>query len=227
MTLQLNAPILPNGERMPTLSILTNDVYECGNSSVEMNHNLDGNLLTMKVLGIRIASPCKGPMGLAKGTVDLSSFPLGEYRVRITINRQVFKAALLVDSTHLKLDVIHADDRLLRIYNPRLNLIPKSTIWGKCEYSDSMAIDKAQQLFSQLEQLGAKKSQLPIGKYEDFYLHEVGTTQPKTLAANRFEFPFVYHYSGSLSPLQEILNGFRSDLKVTLKTCKGDVIRNF
>lgn len=227
MTLQMTAPILQGGARKFLLRVQTNDAYECTNYAVEHDARLEGNKLLIKVKGIRRTKPCADGVGPAVGNIDLSELKLGEYKVRITINRQIFAANLTVDSTYFKFDIPSEDPLLLRIYNGRLNLIPGGTIWGKCEYGDAKSKVKAQKFMSDLEKVGARKTMLPAGNYDEFYLHQPGVTEQKTVKGESFEYPFVYSFSGGLAPLQELMNGYRGDLKITLKNDKGETLRNW
>lgn len=227
MTLQMTAPILPGGARKFMLRIQTNDVYECSNYAVDQETALQGDRVVIKVNGIRRTKPCQTGVGPATSIIDLSQLTLGEYKVQITINRQVFKADLQVDSTFFHFSIPKTvDPTLLRIFNGRLNHIPAGTVWGKCEYVEPSKKAVALKFMAELEKAGALKSQLPVGNYDEFYLHTVGTTTEKSIKGERFEFPFVYSYNGSLMPLQEIANGFRKDLKITLKNDKGEVLGN-
>jgi hypothetical protein len=227
MTLQMTAPILPGGARKFMLKIQTNDVYECTNFAVENETWLQGNRLIVKVEGIRRTKPCGEGMGPAASFIDLSELGLGDYKVSITINRQVFKADLLVTENYFDFKIPeNVDQSLLRIYNGRLNMIPGGTIWGKCEYTSKEKKAKALKLMADLEKAGATKTALPIGNYDEFYLHTVGTTDEKSIKGERFEYPFVYSFNGDMASLQQILNGYSSDIKVTLKNDKGEVFRN-
>ncbi len=227
MTLQMTAPILPSGERKFMLKIQTNDVYECANFTVDNETTVQGDRVNIKVNGIRRTKPCASGVTTAASFVDLSKLGFGEYKVQITINRQVFKANLRVDSTFFHFDIPKSvDPTLLRIFNGRLNMIPAGTVWGKCEYSEVAKIETATKFFADLEKAGAMKTKLPIGNYDEFYLHTVGTTSEKSIKGERFEFPFVFSYQGSLLPLKEIANGYRKDLKITLKNDKGEILSN-
>lgn len=47
------------------------------------------------------------------------------------------------------------------------------------------------------------------------------------IQGERYQYPFVYSYSGDTAVLQEVMNSFRDKLKITLKTTKGEVLANF
>ena len=227
MTLQMTAPILPNGERKFMLKIQTNDVYECANFTVDNETTVQGDKVNIKVNGIRRTKPCVSGVATAASFVDLSKLGFGAYKVQITINRHVFKADLRVDSTFFHFDIPKSvDPTLLRIINGRLNMIPAGTVWGKCEYTEIAKIETATKFFADLEKAGAIKTKLPVGNYDEFYLHTVGTTSEKSIKGERFEFPFVLSYNGSLMPLREIANSYRNELKITLKNDKGEVLSN-
>lgn len=227
MTLQMTAPILSSGERKFMLKIQTNDVYEFSNYAVDHETWLQGDRVVIKVNGIRRTKPGEKGLGPAFSYIDLSALKKGEYKVQITINRQIFKAELAVDSTFYHFEIPKGTDPLLlKIFNGNLHQIPAATIWGKCEYTNHAKKETALKFMAEMEKAGAVKTKLPVGNYDEFYLHTVGTTTEKSVKAEHFEFPFVYSYKGSLLPLQEIANGFRDDLKITLKNDKGEVVKN-
>ncbi|MFN8394378.1 MAG: hypothetical protein U0176_06870 [Bacteroidia bacterium] len=228
MTLQLNAPILAAGERKFMLYIRTNDVYPCANYSVEYTKRVKGKKMTVVVTGIRRNQPCEPGMGPAVGAMDLSDFDIGTYKMLLIINRQFFKGTITVDSTYFDLTMArNVDPLLVRIYNGRLNMIPGGTLWGKCEYTEERKKALAERFMADLEKAGARKTALPPGNYDEFYLHQPGAAQPKSIKGEAWEYPFVFSYIGGMEPLLELANGYRSDLKITLKNDKGVVMRNW
>lgn len=228
MTLQLNAPILTGGARKFTLSIRTNDVYSCGNYTVEYSKRVKGKKMTVNVSGIRRNQPCEATMGPAVGTMDLSDFGLGTYKLLLIINRQFFRGTLTVDSTFFDLTMArNVDPLLVRIYNGRLNMIPPGTLWGKCEYTYERKKAVAERFMADLEKAGARKTALPPGNYDEFYLHQPGAAQPKSIKGESWEYPFVFSYIGGMEPMLELANAYRNDLKVTLKNDAGVVMRNW
>jgi hypothetical protein len=105
-------------------------------------------------------------------------------------------------------------------------MIPDNSIWGKCAYSDPKKKQEALRFMAELERAGAVRTALPVGNYDEFYLHTPGTTEQKTIQGERYEYPFVYTYAGDDAVLQEIMHAFRDQLKITIKTTKGKVMVN-
>ncbi len=227
VTLRLAAPISPDGIRKVFLEVQTNDVYECANFVVEHDANFEAGRLAVQLKGVRRTSPCAQGMAAALGRIDLTGMKKGSYEVRFTINRQVFKAKLAVADSSYDFRIPSENPILFRIFNSRLNLIPENAIWGKCEYKDVKQKQDALKFMAELEKAGAVKTLLPVGNYDEFYLHSPGVTEPKTLPGDRYEYPFVYHYVGDAAVLQEIMNAFRDRLKISLRTTKGETYTNF
>jgi hypothetical protein len=227
VTLKLAAPIGPDGIRKVFLEVQTNDVYECSNFGVEYHADFEAARLAVQLKGVRRTNPCAPGMAAALGRIDLTGMKKGSYEVRFTINRQVFKAKLAVADSSYDFRIPSENPILFRIINSHLNLIPENAIWGKCMYNDVKQQQVALQFMAELAQAGAVKTQLPAGSYDEFYLHRPGVTEPKMLAGDRYEFPFVYHYVGDAVVLHEIMNAFRDRLKISLRTTKGETYTNF
>ncbi|MFM2376529.1 MAG: hypothetical protein RLZZ165_1626 [Bacteroidota bacterium] len=228
MKLQMRESILRGGERQFMLEITTNDVYECSNFGVETHVNRKGGKVGVRVLGVRRTSPCAPGFGVAKGVIDLSALREGEYRVTFTINLQLFRTRLVVGATHYDFLIPERIDRgLLRIDNWRLNKIPEGTIWGECAYEGAARKDTVRRFMEELVRAGAAKTTLPAGDYGDFFLHEAGTTEPRSTQKDSFVHPFVFSYTGKLPPLQAVMDSFQGELRITLKNDKGEELRNF
>jgi hypothetical protein len=227
ITVRLAAPIKTDGTRKVFMEFQTNDVYECSNFALENDSRLDGSKILIGVRGVRRTSPCADGMGPAKARIDLTDLAKGEYKVRVTINRQVFKAKLSVADSCYDFRIPKENPLLFRIYNGRMNLIPDDVVWGKCEYVDAKLKAEANSFLGEMEKAGAKKTNLPVGSYDEFYLHYPGSTDPKLIQGDHYEYPFVYGFTGDLAVVQEIMNAFRGKIKITVKNTKGQVLTNF
>lgn len=227
VNLKLTAPIQPDGKRNVFLEVYTNDVYECGNFALENTAKVQGTKYTVVIKGVRRTQPCADGMAAASCKLSLAELAPGAYEVHISINRQIFRAQLKIFPDGYDFRIDDEDPQLIRIFNGHLNLIPNNTVWGKCEYTDPKRKQDALRFMAELQKAGAQLTQLPIGNYDEFYLHTPGTTEPKTVQGDRFEFPFVYSFAGDAGVLREIMNSFREQLKITLKTSKGQVFVNF
>jgi hypothetical protein len=227
VTLRLEAPIELSGTRKFILEVQTNDVYECANYSLDNSAKLEGSKLLIGLKGVRRTEPCTATMAPATCRIDLTELKAGAYKVRFNINRQIFKAKLTVADSSYDFRIASEDPRLFRIYNGHLNLIPANCIWGLSEYTDPKKKAEALKFMAALESAGAKKTSLPVGNYDEFYLHTAGTTEQKMIQGERYQYPFVYFYSGDTAVLQEVINSFRDKLKITLKTTRGEVLANF
>lgn len=227
LTLRLSSPVQVDGSRKPVLHMETNDVYECANTTLEYDAVVDGRRMFIKVKGIRVPEPCTPAMGRAATRVDLSKMELGTYDVTITINRQVFKAYLEITDTYLEFGIPNENPILLRIINPRLNLIPAQSIWGVSSYTSPERKADALTFMRELEARGATLTQLAVGDYEDFYLHNTGRTEEKMVRADLYEYPFVYHYTGDIRALEALINAYKGKLNITLKDSRGVQIQNF
>jgi len=227
VTLKLSAPISAKGERMYFLEVQTNDVYECANYVLEHDARTKGSLFAIHLKGVRRTNPCGQGMGPAQARIPISDLKPGNYKVRVTINRQIFRSKLTVADSSYDFRIGHEDPILFRIYNGHLNIIPDHVIWGKCEYVEPKKKQDALHFMKALEDAGAGKTMLPVGNYDEFYLHNIGTTEQKVIQGDHYEYPFVYSYGGDAAVLQEIMNAYRDKLKITLKNTKGQVFYNF
>jgi|GEM_PF-5018119 hypothetical protein len=227
VTLRMSAPVTVTGERKFLLGISTNDVYECKGTFIENEVHIQGTTLLIKLKNVRVPANCEAQMGPAVANIDLSSLKPGNYPIRVTINRQVFKADLEITPNYYNLVLGPEDPMLFRTFNGRLNLIPSNSVWGVCSYTRPEQRDLALKFMKELEAAGAQPTNLPAGNYDDFYLHETGKTQEKEVARSRYEFPFVYNFSGNLEVVKEILNSYQGKLDITYLNSRGLAIRNF
>jgi hypothetical protein len=227
VTLRLGAPIKEDGSRTLVLWMQTNDPYECRNTFLENDVDIVGGKLLIKVKGVRLPAVCEPGMGPAYAEMDVTALGLGEHPVTVNINRQIFKAKMAVTETYLDFSIPSEDPDLFKIFNTRLNLIPAETIWGTCTYKVPGQKADALAFMESLLAAGATKGQFPAGEYEGFYLHSVGQTEEKVLAADRHEYPFVFHYSGDASTLAPLLQPYQGKIDITLRDAKGRLYRNF
>lgn len=228
VTLRMSAPVEPDGGRKIILHMQTNDVYECAGTFIENEVLLEGHKLFIKVKGVRVPEPCSPALGPATTRIDLSKLGLGRFAVRATINRQVFKADLIITENYYDFVIVEKEDpTLFRIHNGRLNLIPNNGIWGVVQYNTPEQRAEVQRFMSALEAAGATRTQLPAGNYDDFYLHQAGTTQEKVVSPTQYEYPYVYQYSGDPAALRGVLESFRGRVQATLNTSDGYVYKNF
>lgn len=227
MTLRLSAPAQTDGSRKVILMMQTNDAYECANTIVEHESVLVGDKLNIKVKGVRVPETCEPTMGPAIARVDLTKIGPGKYPVTVTINRQVFRAKLEITDQYYDFTIPSEDPQLFRIYNTRLNLIPAQSVWGMCSYTRPEGKKDALAFMKAMEAAGAVLTQLPVGNYDDFFLHTVGRTEEKILRDDLYEFPFIYQYAGDPEDFAEIVQSFKGKLEITLKDSKGGLVKNF
>ena len=227
VTLRMNAPIQEDGHRKFMMGFQTNDVYECANFPIEYDARLEGSKLIVRLKGVRHTDPCETGMAPARTIVDLTQLETGKYKVRVIINRQVFKAKMELTDSYIDFDIPKEDPSLFRIYNGRLNLIPEGVIWGKCVYAEAKAKEHAKKFMAEMQKAGCTLTQIPAGNYSEFYLHQAGVTEQKVIQGERYEYPFVYAYTGDVLVLNEIMNSFRENLQITLKDLNGKVLTNF
>ena len=224
VTLKMEAPIMKDGSRKFYLDFRTNDVYECQNHFLDNEVRLEGNKLIVKIKGVKPMEPCITTMGPATARVDLTPLTAGKYKVRVIINRQVFKANLEVSETHYDLEIGNEDPQLFRIYNGRLNVIPANSIWGVCAYEDPHMKAEAEKFMDEMLNAGAQPTEIPAGNYGEFYLHYDGKTGEKVLSRDKYEYPFVFSYTGDVGALREVMNAFRDKLRITLKKHKRGAV---
>lgn len=227
VTLRMSAPILPDGHRKFMMGIQTNDVYECANFPIEYDARLEGSKLIIRLKGVRRAEPCETGMAPSRANIDLTQLTEGKYKVRVVINRQIFKAKMEINADYIDFEILKEDPSLFRIYNGRLNMIPEGTIWGKCVYNAANLKEDAKRFMAELQKAGCTLTQIPAGNYSEFYLHQPGITEQKVIQGDRYEYPFVFAYKGDILVLSEIMNGFRETLQITLKDLNGKVVQNF
>jgi hypothetical protein len=227
VTLRMETRVGSEGNHKFYLVLQTNDVYECANYQLENEVTIDGNKLVIRVKGVRYVEPCTMMMGPATALVNLTSLSKGTYKVRTIINRQVFKSALVIEDDYYDFSIKKEDPSLFRIYNGRLNVIPDSSIWGKCMYSDPYEKPVAEKFMKDLLAAGAAQTQLSAGNYGDFYLHYPGEALEKVINNKQYEFPFIYTYTGDSAILLEIMNAYKDRLKIILKTSTGQEFKNY
>lgn len=227
VTLRMSAPIKEDGHRRFMMGIQTNDVYECANFPIDYDARLEGSKLIIRLKGVRNATPCETGMAPASTDVDLTQLEVGKYKVRVIINRQIFKAKMELTDAYIDFEIGKEDPSLFRIYNGRLNLIPEGVIWGKCEYEEAKDKEVVKKFMADMLKGGCSITQIPAGNYSEFYLHQPGVTEQKVIQGERYEYPFVYAYSGDVLVLNEIMNAYRDQLQITLKDLSGKVLTNF
>lgn len=187
----------PTGQRSIFLSFATNDVYGCSNNELGVESNVSAGKVFVKIRGMAEAIDCDNVMGPATTRVDISSLAKGEHGLTLYINKMLFTADLTVseNSVYLKLGP-DTDPDLVRIINPRLNLLPGNALWGRVEYIDPTMKAVAEQFMEDVKNEGARPTQLEAGNYGEVYLHAKGKTEERKMTGGSMEYPFVFEYDG-------------------------------
>lgn len=217
VNLRIYAPIGPDGSQPLAITIATNDPYDCKGARFASDVTVSPKKVTVKIQGVSNPVPCPLDLKPVTETIDLSGLGPGEYPIRVTINRQFFKAKLTIADDHFALET-DDDPELFRVANGRLNKVPKGAIWGHCSYSDPEKKARAEAFFAELKEAGATKFDLSPGDYGEFYIHFGGEPIEISTGPSEYDFPFIYKYSGSPKDFLDIVKRYRTEMKVSLRS---------
>ena len=129
------SPFNASGNQELNLVLTTRDVYACADAYLLNEFVRKGEKLTWKFKGVVQDEECEEDLGPVQAQVSLRELPPNDYKLRIVINMQVFRAMLKVTEEYYELRS-DADPELLEIENGRLNRIPAGMICGSVHYTE-------------------------------------------------------------------------------------------
>lgn len=217
--------------RKVLIEFRTDEVFECANFTLPVEKSFNGKKASIKIGDVQEPGNCEEGLAKAKGRADISDIPEGEFSAKVSINRQTFKITITRKKNYID---VKCDEKykLLKITNTRLYFIPSNTIWGLATYETEVFKQDIPRLKSELIALGAMvPEKMYPGYYGDFSLLAKGETQQHKIAADQFEYPLVFTYTGDLSKFQKVLDGFKEQfgdaLKISLRNLAGDEINSW
>lgn len=208
ITMRMISPVTDEGKRTFQLEWITNQIYSCNN--YELVHTLEHptDRLNFYFKGIRKPENCQAELAPATTRTDLSFLKPGKYRVFIWINKQLFKASLEVTATTYTWTMNENPD-LLRMLNPKLQVIPEGMVWGKCAYRNRDFVKTAETLIADMKGLGAMEKKLEGGDYGEFYVYSFGFEE-LPIEDKGYEYPFYFEYTGDMEPMRQLLATYNS-----------------
>ncbi|MDR0231020.1 MAG: hypothetical protein LBI82_02755 [Dysgonamonadaceae bacterium] len=203
----------------------TTKIYPCCNYPIALSWQKTSNSIEISFKSVIKTDLCLTAPGPATATIDLGALSNGTYQLNLQNEEVRYSGELVVTSENYSVNFVA--NPAFNFTNSRLNKIPEHTIWGLVGYHKEETLPLVQSFFTALMELGATKKSFTPGYYTGFEIDKNGDiAYPGALWGYWFDQPFIFHYSGNTSDLDEFLKQWSFEhserMNVTINTDKGE-----
>lgn len=224
LDLSLQAPLDAKGAQTLYLILTTREPFLCANTELVQMSTVKGSNIAIRVKGTQEPADCQTGFQPAVARIPLQQLGTGLYKIKVTVNRQIFKASLQVAEGHFSLRT-EDDPDLFRVLNGRLNLIPSGIIWGEARYEDPALKAVAEKMIAEFIAAGAQLPTLNAGDYGYFYVHYDAAPEEVAVGSGQYALPFYLAYDRPLSSLQAIFDRYKDQLDLELASRTGEQLK--
>jgi hypothetical protein len=205
----------------------TEKIYPCVNYPIVAVSETSSNSIDISFKGVIESDFCLTAIGPATTTIDLGPLSEGTYALNL-YNGGIKQTGTLVVTAD-SYEVVFDENATFGFTDKLLNRIPEQTIWGLIGYATAETAPRVNSFLEALVDLGAEKRSYAPGDYRMFWIDEKGeiTDYPGALWGYYFNRPFVFHYSGDLAGIDQLVRQYKDEMSIRVATDKGEELRSW
>ena len=221
---EINIRMVELPSRRLQMYFSTTEIYPCMNYPIDLSCHKTSNSIEISFERVIETELCLTALGPATATIDLETLSNGTYQLNFQNGQVRCSGELVVSSDNYTVNFVA--NPAFNITNSPLNKVPEHTIWGLVGYHKEETSLLVQSFFIALMELGATKKTFTPGYYTAFSIDQDGDIAAVDNHGYWFAQPFIYHYSGDPSDLDEFLKQWSYEhserMSISINTDKGE-----